>query len=259
MLIDSLTPWTGPLLTLVAAIIWCGLFRWGGRPATAGLALPIATLLGFTLLIGVVQASPRQLAERLPALALGALLLAAPLALVTQRWLAALMTVGGALATGWWMGGGALVAADLRAATPVMLALGLIVPLLMIESAGPWRLAGAALALAAGLFAAGSAGPWAMLGAVLAAAALGQQLVGGAVAPASARLAGAMLLAGLLAGPVLARGAPADWAAALAPLGLLLLAPRIAGKARGWRALVVLFLLGGGPVLLAWALARHAG
>lgn len=257
MLIDSLSPWTAPLGAFALAIAWAGFFRWRRRPATAGLALPLAALLGVTLLMGVVQASPRQLAERMPMLALAALVLAAPLAISGARWLSVLMALAGALATGWWMGGGPLVMADLRAAAPVVLALGLIMPLVMIESAGPWRLAGAALALAAGLFAAGSTGPWTMLGAVLAAAAVGQQLAGGAAAPATARLAGAMLFSGLLAGPVLARGAPADWAAALAPLGLLLLAPRLAGKARGPRAALLLLLMGGGPVLLAWALGRY--
>lgn len=259
MLLDSLASWTAPLLALATAITWAGLFRWAGKPATAGLALPLAALLGFILLMGMVQASPRQLAERLPALALGALVMALPLALGTQRWLAALMGLAAALATGWWMGGGALVSADLVAAAPVIITLGLIVPLLMLESAAPWHLAGAALALAAGLFGAGSTGPWAMLGGILAAAAIGQQVAGGAIAPTSARLPGAMLMASLLAGPILARGAPADWAAALAPLGLLLLAPRILGKVRHWRAMVVLILLGGLPVALAWALARHAG
>ena len=41
----------------------------------------------------------------------------------------------------------------------------------------------------------------------------------------------------LLAGPVLARGAPLDWAAGLGSLALVLLAPRLAGGARGWGAL----------------------
>ena len=54
------------LLTLTGA----GLARFAGLPRLGAAALPLALVLGFTLIIGGVQASPRQLGERLPLLAL---------------------------------------------------------------------------------------------------------------------------------------------------------------------------------------------
>jgi len=81
-------------------------------------------------------------------------------------------------------------------------------------------------------------------------------MAGGGSAPYAARLPIAMLMTALLAGPVLARGAPADWAAALVPLAPLLLAARLFPRAKGWRALAVMLPLAGLPGVLAWWLAR---
>ncbi len=254
MLTDSL--WFPPVAALLAALAWAGFFRWRKRPATAGLALPIAAALGFALLLGVMNASPRQLFERLPLLAVAALLLALPLCLFTRRWFVGVMTGVGALICGWWMAGGPLVQADLMRAAPVLLTLSLIVPLVMVETAGPWRGALASLALAAALWASGVPGPWMLLTMILAAAALGQQMAGGGSAPYAARLPLAMLMTALLAGPVLARGAPADWAAALVPLAPLLLASRLFPRAKGWRALAAMLPLAALPGVLAWWLAR---
>ena len=254
MLIDSL--WFPPVAALLAALAWAWFFRWRKQPATAGLALPIAAALGFALLLGVMNASPRQLFERLPLLALAALLLALPLCLFTRRWFAGVMTGIGALLCGWWMAGGPLVEPDLLRGAPVLLMLSLIVPLVMVETAGPWRGALASLALAAALWASGVPGPWMLLAMVLAAAALGQQLARGGPAPDAARLPLAMLLTALLAGPVMARGAPADWAAALVPLAPLLLASRLFPRAKGWRALAAMLPLAALPGVLAWWLGR---
>ncbi|MDB5415018.1 MAG: hypothetical protein JWR10_3353 [Rubritepida sp.] len=225
MFFESL--WLCPAAALAAALVWAGLFR--RKPALAGLALPLGALIGVTLMLGVVNGSPRQLAERVPMVALAALILAAPLAFVALRWIAAALTALAALACGWWMGGAPTDHADLLRAAPVILAFGLIVPLAMIGAAASWMPAASSLALPAGLWAAGFAGPWTFLALILAAAACGQQIACGGKAPKSARLPLAMLLAALLSGPILARGAPADWAVSLAPLALLLLALRLAG------------------------------
>jgi len=254
MLHDSL--WFPPMVALLAALAWAAFWRWRKRPATAGLGLPIAVALGFAVLLGVMNASPRQLFERLPLLAVAALLLALPLCLFTRRWFVGVMTAIGALLCGWWMAGGPLVEADLIRAAPVVVTLALIVPLVMVESGGAWRGALASVALAAALWTSGVPGPWMLLAMILAAGALGQQVAGGGPVPDAARLTMAIVLTALLAGPVLARGAPADWAAALVPLAPLLLAARLFPRAKGWRVLVPMLPLAGLPGALAWWLAR---
>ncbi|WP_283094260.1 hypothetical protein [Sediminicoccus sp. KRV36] len=256
MLPDSMIEATAALAALALALLWAGLFRWRKRPATAGLGLALAALLGVTLLLGVVNASPRQLAERLPMLALAGLLMAAPLASGRRGLLLFSLALGGAGFTAWWMAGAPLTEADLLRAASVMLALSLLVPVLLLEVAAPWRGVLAAAALFAGLLASGLAGPWVMLAMILLAAALGQQLAGGAVMADAARLPFAMLLAALVAGPILARGAPADWAAALAPVAPLMLGGRLGARLKGWRATALLLALAALPVALAWVLAR---
>ena len=246
MLPDSMTLATAPLAALVLALAWAGMFRVLKRPATAGLGLALGALLGVILLLGLVNASPRQLAERLPVLAWVGMLLALPLALGRGAWLVVPL---GAAFTGWWMAAAPLTEADLLRGAPVLLALLLLVPLVHLESSPPWRGTLAAAALAAALLAAGPPGPWVLLALVLLAATLAQQVAAGGAMPDAARLPYAMLLAALITGPLLARGAAADWATALAPLAPLLLGARL----KGWHVALLLAAL---PVAAAWALAR---
>lgn len=248
MLPDSMTLATAPLAALVLALAWAALFRAIKRPATAALGLALGALLGAALLLGLGTASPRQLPERLPVLAWAALLLALPLALGQRSWLAVLLGLLGAAFTGWWMAGAPLTEADLLRAAPVWLALLLLVPLVQLEATAPWRALLAAAALLAGLLAAGLPGPWVLLAMVLLAATVAP-LVAGRAMPDAARLPFAMWMAALVAGPLLARGSAADWAAALAPLATLLLGARI----KGWPAALLLAAL---PVAAAWGLAR---
>jgi hypothetical protein len=256
MLPDSMTEAAAPLAALALALSWAGLCRWRRRPMTAGLGLALGAALGLVLLMGLTLASPRQLAERLPALAVMAAIMALPLAWGRRGWLAVLLGLLAAGFTAWWMAGGPLTEADLLRAAPVLLALLLLVPLVQLEATPPWRGTLAALALLAGLLASGIPGPWVMLGLILLSAAFGQQVAGGGAMPDTARLPFSMLLAALVAGPLLARGAAADWAAALAPLAPLLLGPRLAGRLKGWRASLVIMLLAALPVAAAWGLAR---
>ena len=101
MLPDSMSEAAAPLAALALALIWAGLLRWRKRPLTAGLGLALGAVLGVTLLLGLVIASPRQLAERLPVLAWAATFLALPLAWGRRGWLGAVLGLLAAGFTGW--------------------------------------------------------------------------------------------------------------------------------------------------------------
>lgn len=241
-------PAGAPLLALCAALLWAVLLR---RGRWAALALPLGALLGLAWVMGGFSASPRQLPERLPLLAAGALALALPLAAGLRGVGAGVVVLVGGALTGWWMGGAPLHGPDAARVVPVLVLLGLLVPVLHREAAAPWRAQGAALALVAGLWAAGAPGPWWLLALVLVGAGLPLAFSAAPLAEA-ARLPFVILLAALLAGPLLTRGAPADWMAALAPLALLLLAP--ATRRGGWWGPWALVAAALPAVLLAWLL-----
>jgi hypothetical protein len=196
------------------------------RPAAAGLGLLVAVLW----VLPPLWPSPRQVVERLPALAAG--LAVAPLLLALLR-LPGLAVRGVALlAAAWWMAGAPLWWPDVRAAA---------LPLVAMAAAGLWcalrppavaATAGIALALALGLFAAGWAEGllgWLALAAVAVALAAGWRRAAGP--PAEAALCG--LLVALAAVPVLARGGAADWLAAAAGALALLVGGAGAALLRG--------------------------
>jgi hypothetical protein len=243
-------PAGAPLLALCVALLWAVMLR---RGRWAALALPLGALLGFAWVMGGFSASPRQLPERLPLLALGALLLAVPLAVGLRGWAAGALVLLGGAATGWWMAGAPLTEADLRRVIPVLVLLGLTVPLLHRAAAAPWRATVAAVAMAAGLWLAGTPGPWLLLALVLLGAGLPLFFLGQSL-PAAALLPFVMLMAAVLAGGLLMRGAPADWMAALAPLGALLLGAAPAGRRGAWQAPVLLMAAALPGLALAWLL-----
>jgi hypothetical protein len=183
--------------------------RFGGLAAGAGV------LAGWWWVFEALPASPRQLPERLPLLALAVLAWTA-LGLAWRRAPALAMVMAGALGAGWWMAGAPRNGADLLQAAPVLGGVALFVLLALRQ--GRWATVLAAATLLAGLLLAGLPGPGPVLGAVL----LGASLVA-AFAPGGmlSALPFAATLAALAAMPVLARGAPADWAAAVAPLAVL--------------------------------------
>jgi len=198
------------LLTLTGA----GLARFAASPRLGAAALPLALVLAFTLIIGGVQASPRQLGERLPMLAL---LLLAPALLAAWRPRLALgwvMLAVAALLTGWWMSGGALYGPDLVRAVPVLLLVALSAVLASLGMRGAWQGAILPLGLTAMLLQAAPPGPWAELGLVMGTAGLGSLAYGRAM-PMAGWLALGPAMAGLAAGPVIALGRPQDWALAL--------------------------------------------
>ncbi len=233
--LDSLLPWRGAGLALAAALAWGGAFRLLGRPGLAALAAGAGTAAGWALTMGVATASPRQLPERLPLLALAATALALPVGLLGDGRLRPLGAAAAALALlagAWWLAGAPLAAADLRRGAVPLLGLAVLVLAAQVPLHGPWH-AGAALALlGAGLWIAAPPGPWTVLAAAAAAAALG-------------------------AGPVLARGTPANWLAAAVPFAALWLGPALADHLRGRLALPVAWLVAGGvPLLLTWLTVR---
>ncbi|MBY0336233.1 MAG: hypothetical protein K2X11_06440 [Acetobacteraceae bacterium] len=244
----------GPLIALAAGLAWAGLMAALRRPGLASLGLPVALIAGAIAVMGPVTASPRQLPERVPGLALALLLLALPLVLAPKRPVMAALGAVAALFTGWWVAGAPLHGADAVRAAPVFVTMALLAGLLLLEARDRWRCLLAAVALAAALWASGVVGPWLMLGLVLAAAAVAL-----AVGPGPAAwLAFAPMLALLAAGPVLARGAPADWMALATPLCALLIGGRLAAGAKGGRAWAWLIPSAVLPVALTWGLARLA-
>ncbi|MBX9700971.1 MAG: hypothetical protein K2X74_16155, partial [Acetobacteraceae bacterium] len=64
--LDSLWPWRGAGLALVAALLWSGLWRALRRPDLGALGAGIGCAAGLVLTLGGLAASPRQLPERLP-------------------------------------------------------------------------------------------------------------------------------------------------------------------------------------------------
>ncbi len=227
------------------------------RPRRARPALGLA--VGWAVTLGLPFASPRQLAERLPLLALagfvGGLLLTFLAANRVSR-----LTLGAALllaAGAWWLTGAPMTAADLRSALVPLLALGAAAAVASLELRSPLRCAVAfALALTA-LWIARPAGPWPVLAAAGVAAAVGGFPAG---APWTAAIAAPMALAltGLAAGPILARGIAADWTAAASPFAALALGPTLAARIGGTHGgpIIAWTVAGGLPLLITWLLSR---
>jgi hypothetical protein len=241
--LEQLGPWQVPAIAAALALGF-GLAGWRLRRGwLAGAAAGAGVLGGWWFGLGLLTASPRHLAERLPLLVL-VLVLLAPLG-GARRWLAWPVLAAGALWAGWWMGGAPRWWPDVERAAPVILGIA-AASLAFARGAGPrWALPAAAAALLGGLLAAALAGPYAMLATALLAATVAAAVAPRVGDPALAALPAAGAMAALAALPVIARGAPADWAAAAAPLAAMIGArfgPAASGVAAGL------------AVLAAWAL-----
>jgi len=239
MILSLLRDWHAAAAALAAALILGGLARAFGRPALATAAAGIGVATGWVLVLGVLVASPRQLPERLPLLAMAAAAGGVALAAAGFRpwtWVAAMLA---ALAGAWWLGGAPLVAADVARAGIPLVGLALFATLTLLALDGPLVATLAAAALCAALLLSAPFGPWLLLGASLLAAATGS-LAGGFAWPPGARLGPALALTALGAGPILARGAPADWLAAATVPAALWLAPGLAIRFGGGRVGTVL-------------------
>lgn len=251
--------WRGFAVAAAVALLVAGVGRLLKRPRLAAAAAGIGLAAGFAAVLGVVNASPRQLAERLPALAILALV-AGVVAAVPRRGFRLAGLAAGAALGAWWMAGAPLARADLVRAAPEALAL------LAAMAAVTWR--GAAVpgmtvawaALAAGLVAAGARGPQPAFALAGMGAALGAALLRGALGPAG-RVPLAVGLVGVAAVPLLARAAPADIAAAAAPALALIAGPAAARWLGRWLGLGLAAWLGPAVAALpavaaAWLLAR---
>lgn len=206
-------------------------------------------------------ASPRQVADRLPLLALAGSAAGVLLALVAGRRPAAVALGAGAIlfAGAWWLAGAPATEADLRRALVSVVAFGAVSAVASLELRSSPRWAAAfALLLVACWIARPPAGPWEALAAAGVAAALGGAVAGAPWTAATAAPA-ALLLVGLAAGPVVARGAAPDWTTGGAPVAALVLGPVLASRIGGRAGTAVGWALAGGiPLLLAWLLARGA-
>ena len=210
-------PLIWPAVMAAAAALGGGaMARWVGlRALGAGLAA-LGLLIGLVALLGALQASPRQLFERLPMLALGLL----ALAILAARW-PRLAWPAIALATfwaGWWMAGAPLWWPDMQRAAfaALLMAGGALAAMLALRL--PWQAALLGAGLAGMLWASAPRGPWFEISWIVAAAGIAAAAFGSRLPLAMALVLGPVLAATAL-GPVLAIGRGADWAV---PLALLL-------------------------------------
>lgn len=257
MRIAFLGPWSGPALAAIAALILALLLRAMKQVPLSGLAAPAGIAIGWIVTLGLVLASPRQLPERLPLLALVAL----PFGLAAQALAARQVMLWGiagiaCIGTGWWMAGAPLHGPDLQRAAITMatVAVAAMVAFALMQAA--WQAFAASLALAAALLISGATGPGWLLALVALAATLAGWAGGAAPGPAM-RLPLGMMIAALVAIPPLARGAPVDWLVAAAPPAALLLGPILARRLPPELVQVVAALLAAMPLLLV--IAWHAG
>ena len=262
MSLDSITallwPWLGGLLALLLALAWGAGLRLARQPALAPAAVALGLALGWVVTIGLVTASPRQLAERLPLLALALVLIALPVAGLARgrgTMLGTVMAWLAVLGAAWWMAGGPTHGPSLLAALPVLAGVAVFGAALLWRLGGAGEGAKASLALLAGLLVAGGFGPQPMLAGCLVGAAFGAALAGAGGGPAP-RLALAPAMAALAAVPVIGRAQPADWAAAAAPLLALWLGPVIGRRLPGRLGPLLGWVLAAAPaIMLAWFLA----
>lgn len=208
----------------LTALAWAGGGRLLGWPRLAGMAAGLGLLAGLTALFGIANLSPRQWVERLPVLAL--IGLAAGLVAEGGRTRRVAGSLLGLLAGAWWMAGAPQHPDALMHVAPVALGLLAAMALALRGGAAAAPMAMAWLALAAGVAAAGVRGPYLACALAGVGGILGAALVGMGQGMA-ARLPLAVTLAGIAAGPVLARAAPANVAVAAAPALALLAGPAV--------------------------------
>lgn len=199
-----------------AALCGAAAARWARLPGLGAALAALGVLVGLVALLGAIQASPRQLFERMPMLALGLL----PPAMLAARWprLAWPAMILAALWAGWWVAGAPLWWPDMQRAALAALGIAGASFAAMLALRPPWQGAVLGVGLAAMLWASAPRGPWFEIAWIVAAA--GAAGTGfGARLPLPIVLVLGPVLAAAALGPVLAIGRGADWAV---PLALLL-------------------------------------
>lgn len=227
-LAESLRAHAGAVVAFAAAGAALLMAVWLRRPLLGALAGGIGVLVGWWFTFGLLTATPRQLPERLPLLMLMMVLAAALSGTVARRWpwFAWPGAVLVAALAGWWMAGAPLIVPDVQRAWSVWLGVAAATLLLAGRAAPSWAAAVASGSLLAALIVARLPGPYVVLATALLAA-----VVAGGLAPRAVRTAPmpvralplAAGMAALAVLPLLARGAPADWAIAAAPVAALVL------------------------------------
>ncbi|MES2713634.1 MAG: hypothetical protein V4653_18795, partial [Pseudomonadota bacterium] len=180
-------PWRGALLALLLAFAWAAGLRVARQPALAPAAAALGVALGWGATMGIVTASPRQLVERLPMLAMALVPLVLPVAGLARGRAAMLGVVAawlGVLGAAWWMAGGPVHGPSLVVALPVFAGVAAYGAALLWRMGDALEGGKAALALFAGLVAAGGFGPQPVLAACLVGAAFGAVLAGAGGGPA---------------------------------------------------------------------------
>jgi len=257
MQFDLLGPWSGAVLAAIVALLAALLPGAIGRSALSGIAAPLGLCVGWIVTLGLPTASPRQLAERLPLLALAALPFGIAAAGAATRPVLLMPIIAlGALGTGWWMAGAPLHGPDLARAALTIAAVAACTALAHRVMQASWQPVAAALVLAAALGLSTLAGPQFLL-ALIAAAAAAAAWIGGATPGHAMRLPLAMALSALLAVPPIARGATTDWLTAAAVPAALLLGPLAAQRLPREAIQLLAALLAALPILLA--VAWYAG
>ena len=256
----SLSPWSGAVAALAAALAWAGTLRLLRRRNLAAFGAALGLAAGWAVTLGLPIASPRQLAERLPLLSAGGFAAGLALALLAggRAWRLALGAATILAAGAWWLAGAPMATPDLGRASVLLLAFGAAGAVATLELRSPQSAAAAFAVLLAAWWIAQPTGPWLVLAAVGVAAASGAWPGGGAWTVPAAVPSG-LGLAGLAAGPVVGRGAAADWTAAAAPFAALSLGPAFAARIGGKAGAALGWLTAGGvPLLLTWLLTRGA-
>ncbi|WP_270933746.1 hypothetical protein [Falsiroseomonas oryzae] len=233
---ESLMPHLGAVVGLLAAVAAALAARHLRRGLLFGVSAGIGVLAGWWFTFGLLTATPRQLPERLPLLMLVLVMLVPALGALATRWrvLALPAVAACALWVGWWMSGAPTVAADLQRAAPVLIGTAAATTLLAFGGTPRWAAPVAAASLVASLAFVPAPGPQLVLATAALAAAAAAAMVppprGSTLPPPLAALPLAGALTAVAALPVMARGTPADWAIAAAPIAALWVGAPLGGR-----------------------------
>jgi hypothetical protein len=256
----------GPLVAFAVSLGLALVARFARSPLAGSVAGGAAVAVGWAVTTAVPWVlMPRPLADRLPLLAVGVLVLAVAAGRFAGRrgiWPPSVVV---ALASGWWLAGAPHTHPALLAAWPLGLGVAVAVVAVAWLSGGtdPLQPVLASVVLAAALHVVAAPWLWVLLALVPGAAALPLLAAPGLSAMALLPLAADVAASGagvvITAGRLARGGFTAVDAAALSPLLALWLAPRIGarlGAARRLGPLLGAIIAGALSVAVAWGVMR---